>query len=82
LTVPGGNPVAEVPGFKPRLPLITVDPVLVTVVPARTAKLDAVPKFTAVAARTVLDEPSKRETTSETIDTLLIFFMPFIFVTS
>jgi hypothetical protein len=37
LTVPGGNPVTAVPGLTPRSPLITLGPVFVTVVPARTA---------------------------------------------
>ena len=36
-TVPGGNPVTAVPGLTPRSPLMTLGPVLVTVVPARTA---------------------------------------------
>ena len=45
-TVPGGNPVTAVPGLTPRFPLIVLGPVLVTVVPARTAKLPAVPRPT------------------------------------
>ncbi len=40
---PGGNPVTEVPGLSPRLPEIVEEPVLVTVVPARIAKVLAVP---------------------------------------
>jgi hypothetical protein len=48
--VPGGNPVTEVPGAKPKSPVTTEEPVLVIVEPARTAKLSAVPKFTVVAA--------------------------------
>ena len=51
-TVPGGNPVTAVPGLTPRSPLMLLGPVLVTVVPARTAKLAAVPRSTgAVWAR-------------------------------
>jgi hypothetical protein len=36
-TTPGGNPVIAVPGATPRFPTTTVDPVLVTVDPPRTA---------------------------------------------
>ncbi len=43
-TIPGGNPVTAVPGLSPRSPVITVRPVLVTVAPARTAKLAADPR--------------------------------------
>jgi len=49
-TKPGGNPVMEVPGLTPRSPLITDGPVLVTVEPARTAKLPAVPRPTGAVA--------------------------------
>jgi hypothetical protein len=49
-TMPGGNPVTEVPGQRPRSPLMTVRPVLVTVLPARTPKLPAVPRPTGVVA--------------------------------
>jgi hypothetical protein len=45
-TVPGGNPVTAVPGLTPRSPVTTLGPVLVTVVPARTAKALAVPRPT------------------------------------
>src|SRR2546426_5964367 len=46
LTVPGGNPVTEVPGLSPRSPVTVLAPVLVTVEPARTAKLAADPRAT------------------------------------
>jgi hypothetical protein len=46
LTVP--NPVWEVVGYDPTSPLIVVAPVLVMPVPARTAKLPAVPRSTDV----------------------------------
>lgn len=46
LTTPGGKPVTAEPGLTPRSPVTTVAPVLVTVVPARTAKLAAVPSGT------------------------------------
>src|SRR6266851_637927 len=50
-TVPGGlNPVTEVPGQSPRSPLIVVAPVLVTVLPARTAKFAADPRFIGACA--------------------------------
>src|ERR1019366_340238 len=51
VTVPGGNPVTDEPGSSPRLPVITLGPVLVTVEPARTVKLRAVPRFGLVAAK-------------------------------
>jgi hypothetical protein len=50
LCTPGGKPVTAVPGAKPMSPEITVEPVLVIVVPASTAKLDAVPRLMAVGA--------------------------------
>src|ERR1700676_4084054 len=40
--MPGGKPVIAEPGLTPTFPLITVEPVLVTVEPARTPKLPAV----------------------------------------
>src|SRR4029079_16737237 len=43
--MPGGNPVTELPGETPRLPVMTVAPVLVTVDPPGTAKLCAVPRL-------------------------------------
>jgi hypothetical protein len=49
-TVPGGKPVTAEPGLTPRFPVITLGPVLVTVLPPRTAKLLAVPRSGAVAA--------------------------------
>ena len=49
-TMPGGNPVTAVPGLTPRSPLIALGPVFVTVCPARTAKLAAVPRPTGAAA--------------------------------
>ena len=47
-TIPGGKPVTAEPGLTPRSPVMVVDPVLVTVWPARTAKFAAVPRSTAV----------------------------------
>src|SRR6202165_447939 len=47
---PGGNPVTNEPGLRPRLPLITVLPVLVIVDAARMAKLTAVPSLGSGAA--------------------------------
>jgi hypothetical protein len=44
VTSPGGKPVIASPGLTPRLPVTSVAPVLVTVEPARTAKLCAVPR--------------------------------------
>src|SRR4029078_9533813 len=42
VNVPGGKPVTAVPGLTPRFPVSAVAPVLVTVEPARTAKVAAV----------------------------------------
>jgi hypothetical protein len=50
ITVPGGNPVTALPGLTPRFPLMMLGPVLVTVVPARTPKLPAVPRPTGAVA--------------------------------
>ncbi len=43
--MPGGNPVIAVPGETPRSPLITVNPVLVTVVAPRTPNVAADPRL-------------------------------------
>ncbi len=51
LTTPGGNPVIDVPGLTPTSPTMVVAPVLVTVVPPRTAKLAAAPRGGAVAIK-------------------------------
>jgi hypothetical protein len=47
--VPGGKPVIEVPGETPTFPEIKVDPVFVTVVLPRTAKLCPEPTNCAAA---------------------------------
>jgi hypothetical protein len=51
VTVPGGKPVMEVPDQSPRFPPMELGPVLVTVVPPRTANKFAAPSptFTVVA---------------------------------
>jgi hypothetical protein len=49
-TTPGGKPVISEPGATPRLPLRMLEPVLVTLEPARTAKDAALPRPGAVAA--------------------------------
>lgn len=46
ITVPGGKPVTALPGLTPRSPEMIEGPVLVTVVPANTAKGVAVPNPT------------------------------------
>src|SRR5438105_2780591 len=46
ITTPGPNPTSAVPGLIPRSPETTLAPVLVTVEPARTAKLLADPRGT------------------------------------
>ena len=45
-TTPGPNPDSAVPGLIPRSPVTMVGPVLVTVEPAKTAKLPADPRTT------------------------------------
>jgi hypothetical protein len=56
--VPGGNPVTAVPGdtptLAPALPLMTVDPVFVTVDPAKIAKFAVDPRFTVASAAKTL----------------------------
>lgn len=50
VTLPGGNPVTAVPELTPRSPLTALAPILVTVVPANTAKLSALPRPTGACA--------------------------------
>jgi hypothetical protein len=76
LTVPGpppvqgaGSPVQAVPGLTPRSPVITVLPVLVTVLPARTAKLVAVPRPGAVEVSATIDFVPTRRATAEMAST-------------
>ncbi len=57
-TTPGGKPVMAVPGLTPTFPVTTLDPVLVTVEPASTAKLCAEPREGAVCANTGDAEPT------------------------
>lgn len=49
-TRPGGKPVAALPGLTPRSWASTLGPVFVTVEPANTEKLPAVPKPTGASA--------------------------------
>lgn len=46
LCTPGGKPETEVPGARPMSPAMTDEPVLVIVLPAKTAYADAVARFT------------------------------------
>ena len=57
-------------------PLITLEPVLVIPEPARTAKLSAVLRFTAVAALIIPANPSERAT----VKTTNAFFLFTIFI--
>src|SRR3954463_3631784 len=59
-TSPGGKPVIEVPGLKPRSPVRTEAPVLVTVEPPRTAKLPAVPRPTGPGEAAPAGAPEKK----------------------
>jgi hypothetical protein len=56
--MPGGKPVTEMPGLKPRSPLMADAPALVTVAAANTANDLAAPRFGAasVLATRVFDE--------------------------
>ena len=66
VTIPGGNPTTAVPGLTPRLPLTVVTPVLVTVVPARTANDAAVPRFTGAGPAPAMPPPAKTAASAET----------------
>src|SRR6476469_2132713 len=55
MTSPGGNPVMARPGLTPRSPRTMLEPVLVTVAPASTAKLPTEPSAGA-ASKPALDE--------------------------
>src|ERR1700738_3765720 len=61
-TTPGGKPVIAVPGLTPRLPVTTVNPVLVTVVAPRIAKLCAEPSDGWADAAETLRRIAARET--------------------
>lgn len=71
VTTPGGNPVTAVPGLTPTSPLMRLRPVLVTVVPAITAKLLAVPRPTGVTAAPAVEfiARSTPRTVASTSDT-------------
>jgi hypothetical protein len=58
ITFPGGKPVIAVPGLTPRSPEMVEGPVLVTVVPANTAKDAAVPKPTGGCAAEAASIPT------------------------
>jgi len=64
ITVPGGNPVTELPGLTPRSPLIVLGPVLDTVEPASTAKLAAVPSPTGAWAARAPGAPANTTATA------------------
>src|SRR5580765_3276382 len=54
-SMPGGKPVTEVPGLRPRLPLMADAPVLVTVAAANTAYDAAAPRFGATSVLTSME---------------------------
>jgi len=76
-------PVKDVPGNSPTLPpaspLIVVVPVFVIVVPARTAKLDVVPRLTgacaAVTLAGIIQTIIKRNTNSEMRESIFVDFI-------
>jgi hypothetical protein len=63
-TCPGGKPVTALPGLTPKSPEMSDGPVLVTVVPANTAKLLAVPNPTGGWAANAGDVPANPQTTT------------------
>jgi hypothetical protein len=54
-SMPGGKPVTEVPGLRPRSPLMADAPVLVTVEAANTANDPAAPRFGAASELTSME---------------------------
>src|ERR1700692_2411324 len=52
--IPGGKPVTELPGSKPRLPFTTVGPVFVIVAMARISKSEAAPRFIGIRSVAVV----------------------------
>lgn len=62
--MPGGKPVTAVPGESPRSPPITLGPVLVMALPARTENASAVPRPTLACAAEALDAVSVSVTAS------------------
>ncbi len=70
LTIPGGKPVTAVPGLTPTSPLMTEGPVLVTVDPARTAKLSAVPRPTVGSAAAAGPTPTTVIVSATAVTTL------------
>ena len=66
-TIPGGKPVTAVPGHTPKSPAMVVGPVLVTVEPAKTAKLDAVPRRSARALGSVSGKSNAHSSVSSVV---------------
>src|ERR1700733_12844957 len=52
--IPGGEPVTELPGSRPRSPFTTVGPVLVIVAMARISKSEAAPRFIGIRSAAVV----------------------------
>ena len=57
MNVTDALPVKDVPAYSPKLPVIVVGPVFVTVEAARTAKLEAFPSDTEVAPELEISSP-------------------------
>jgi hypothetical protein len=79
VTIPGGNPSTVTVGDDPTSPVIVVAPVFVIPLPARTAKLAADPRATAVAAiagtAVTKLKPSTSTRTSKRLR-ILLFIVP------
>src|SRR5438045_3263725 len=75
-TVPGGNPVTELPGDTPRLPVMTLGPVFVTVDPPRTAKLCEVPRDICASAGNALVRTITKTTANSLPDADFILDLP------
>src|SRR6202790_5642609 len=52
--IPGGKPVTELPGSKPRFPFTTVGPVFVIVAMTRISKSEAAPRFIGIRSAAVV----------------------------
>lgn len=76
---PGGNPVTEVPGNNPRLPVSTVAPEFVTVLPASTLKADAESSNESSVAMLFFRFPALAHALADTISFDFVFGFLFSF---